>query len=84
MTQLVLLSVGRDHVFCHRVAKETPKKRKGPLPLWFAEVLLIALYAAIVLAATKYYATSKAVLGSAASLVTSVYGKVEGLFPSKK
>lgn len=66
------------------VAKETPKKRKGPLPLWFAEVLLIGLYAGIVLAATKYYKQSSAALGSATSLVTGVYQKVEGLLPSKK
>lgn len=67
----------------HSAVKEAPKKRKGPLPLWFAEVLLIGLYAAIVLAATKYYDASKAVLGGAASFVTSVYGKVEGFWPKK-
>ncbi len=61
----------------------TTKKRKGPLPLWLAEFLLIGLYAAIVLAATKYNSASRAVLAKVGSLVQSGYAQVEKLLPKK-
>lgn len=65
------------------VHRAETKKRKGPLPLWLAEFLLIGLYAGIVLAATRYYTVSRAALGRVGSLVGSVYEQVEKLLPKK-
>eukprot|EP00879_Flechtneria_rotunda_P033838 GHRR01037656.1.p3 GENE.GHRR01037656.1~~GHRR01037656.1.p3 ORF type:complete len:139 (-),score=64.80 GHRR01037656.1:145-561(-) len=58
-------------------AAAKPGKRRGPLPLWFAEILVLFAYAGIGLAVTKYSKESDAVLKAASEKVVQLYNTAE-------
>jgi hypothetical protein len=64
-------------------ANAKPGKRRGPLPLWFAEVLMLGAYVGMFLAATKYSKQSGQVLAAVWAKVVEAYGQVEKLVGKK-
>lgn len=62
-------------------AKST--KRRGPLPLWLAELLVLGAYVGVGLAATKYSAQSGAALKVAGAKVAEAYAALEQLTKKK-
>jgi len=62
--------------------KEAPKKpgkRRGPLPMWFAQILMLGVFGGVGLAATKYLNESEAVLKVVGEKVGQAYKAVEKL-----
>lgn len=60
------------------------KKRRGPLPLWFAEVLVLGAYAGMFLAVTKYSKQSGEVLAGLWAKVVEAYNALDKMIGSKK
>lgn len=56
-----------------------PGKRRGPLPLWFAEILALGAYAGLFLAVTKYSKQSGEVLNAVWGKVVEAYKALEKL-----
>jgi len=65
-------------------AATKPGKKRGPLPLWFAEVLVLGAYAGLFLAVTKYSKQSGEVLAAVWAKVVEAYKAAEKLVNSKK
>lgn len=59
-------------------------KRRGPLPLWFAEVLVLGAYAGLFLAVTKYSKQSGEVLSAVWAKIVQAYAALEKLVGGKK
>lgn len=60
-----------------------PGKRRGPLPLWFAEILVLGAYAGLFLAITKYSQQSGEVLKAVWGKIVEAYNAVEKLVGKK-
>jgi hypothetical protein len=61
-----------------------PGKRRGPLPLWFAEILVLGAYAGIFLAITKYSKQSSEVLKAVWGKIVEAYNALEKLVSKPK
>jgi hypothetical protein len=61
-----------------------PGKRRGPLPLWFAEILMLGAYAGLFLAVTKYSQQSGQVLKAVWGKVLEAYKALEKLVSKPK
>lgn len=59
------------------------KKRRGPLPLWFAEILVLGAYVGLGLAATKYSDQTGKVLTAVWVKIVELYNAVEKLVNRK-
>lgn len=66
-----------------KVEATKPGKRRGPLPLWFAEILMLGAYAGLFLAITKYSQQSGAVLKAVWGKIVEAYNAVEKLVGKK-
>jgi hypothetical protein len=64
-------------------AATKPGKRRGPLPLWLAEVLVLAAYVGGFLAVTRYSEQSGKVAGAVWAKVVAAYSAVEKLVGKK-
>ncbi len=53
-----------------------PGKRKGPLPLWLAEVLLLASFGGLGFAVVKYGAVIEKAANTAGDTAAALYEKV--------
>lgn len=67
-----------------QAASSKPGKRRGPLPLWFAEILALGAYAGLFLAVTKYSQQSSDVLRSVADKVVEAYKALDKLVNKNK
>ncbi|KAG2446521.1 hypothetical protein HYH02_008508 [Chlamydomonas schloesseri] len=68
-------------------AKKEPagkQKRRGPLPLFLAEVVVLGGFAGVVAAATKYSDETNKVLALAGAKVKELYGKAESALAKAK
>jgi hypothetical protein len=63
---------------------EKPGKRRGPLPLWFAEILMLGAYAGLFLAVTKYSQQSGQVLKAVWAKVVEAYNALDKLINKPK
>jgi hypothetical protein len=59
------------------------KKRRGPLPLWFAEILVLGAYVGLGLAATKYSEQSGKVLKAVWAKIVGLYTTIEKFVASR-
>lgn len=64
-------------------AQPVSKKRRGPLPLWFAEILVLGAYVGLGLAATKYSEQTGKLLGGVWSKVVELYSAAEKFIGSR-
>jgi hypothetical protein len=65
-------------------APSKPGKRRGPLPLWFAEILALSAYVGLFLAVTKYSKQSSDVLKAVADKVVEAYKALDKLINKNK
>ncbi|KAG2486530.1 hypothetical protein HYH03_014831 [Edaphochlamys debaryana] len=66
--------------------KEEPasKKRRGPLPLWLAELMVMGSFAGVFVATTKYEAETKKVLALAGTKAKELYFQAEKALAAQK
>lgn len=67
-----------------QAAPSKPGKRRGPLPLWFAEILALGAYVGLFLAVTKYSQQSSDVLRAVADKVVEAYKALDKLINKNK
>ncbi len=64
--------------------KPPSKRRRGVMPLWLAEILVLSSFVGVGLAATKYSKESSAVLKAVGQKVVEAYSAAEKLISKPK